>query len=68
MKKSIIISIFVSLMFACTSNLYTRPPAPQPIPVITDTEMCDAAEAKLIKLGCPEGKPTKRGKRFAKPL
>ena len=65
MKNSTILSIIASfLMLACTSNLYSRPPTPQPIPVITDTEMCDAAEANLIKLGCPEGKPTKRGKRF----
>jgi len=59
---------FVVLMspeIACGPSQNTPPPPPAPTPVVTDTQFCDAAEANLIKLGCPEGKPTKRGTRFS---
>ena len=40
-------------------------PVSVPTPITTDVSYCDAAEAHLIALGCPEGQPTKRGTRFA---
>jgi nitrous oxide reductase accessory protein NosL len=62
-KLALFLAVLVTLFVACTPKQDTIPP-PRPTPVVTDTEFCDAAEANLIKLGCPEGKPTKRGKRF----
>ena len=56
--------ILVTLVAACGPTA-PPPPTPAPTPVVTDTAFCDAAEANLIKLGCPEGKPTKRGTRFS---
>lgn len=39
-----------------------------PDPIVTPqsgSEWCDKAEENLRALGCPEGEPTKKGKRFA---
>jgi hypothetical protein len=39
---------------------------PEPvIPEVEGTEWCKRAEENLLALGCPEGQPTKKGKRFA---
>lgn len=57
--------LFSLLLVACLPNKETsNAPTPAPTPIVTDTQYCDAAEANLVKLGCSEGKPTKRGKRF----
>jgi len=50
---------------ACPPSVATNPVPPHPTPIVVDVDMCDAAEAHLIALGCPEGQPTKRGTRFA---
>lgn len=62
-KLALSLVILVALVGAC-GPAKSPPPTPAPTPVVTDTQFCDAAEANLIKLGCPEGKPTKRGTRF----
>lgn len=63
MNKFILLFVVLSTtIIACGPAQY--PPRPRPTPVVTDTQYCDTAEANLIKLGCPEGKPTKRGTRF----
>lgn len=69
MKNTFPIAIALALAsIACEgcppSQTTTDPVQPRPTPVPTDTELCDRAEAHLIELGCPEGQPTKRGKRF----
>ncbi len=66
MKKLALSSVILAtFLLACPPSVPPiHPPEPAPTPVVTDTEFCDAAEANLIKLGCPEGKPTKRGERF----
>src|SRR5262245_18383449 len=39
---------------------------PEPvIPKVAGSEWCEKAEQNLLALGCPEGQPTKKGKRFA---
>lgn len=62
-KLALSLVILVTLVGAC-GPASSPPPTPAPTPVVTDTQFCDAAEANLIKLSCPEGKPTKRGTRF----
>lgn len=65
MKKLALSSVILAtFLLACPPSSPPHPPDPTPTPVVTDTEFCDAAEANLIKLACPEGKPTKRGERF----
>lgn len=53
---------FALTVVACGPIMY--PPTPSPTPVVIDTEFCNAAEVNLNKLGCPEGRPTKRGVLF----
>ena len=66
MKKfALCFAVLMSPEIACGPSQNPTPPTPAPTPVVTDTQFCDAAEANLIKLGCSEGKPTKRGTRFA---
>ena len=64
MKLAAVVSSSILLAtFACQQPSVS-PAGPHPTPVVVDTDLCDAAEAKLIELGCPEGRPTKRGERF----
>ena len=55
-------TLFVVTLVACGASNQVEPV--RPTPVDTDVSMCDAAEAHLIALGCPDGQPTKRGERF----
>lgn len=64
MNRFILFVVLLTTIVACKPAQY--PPPPRPTPVVTDTQYCDAAEENLNKLGCPEGKPTKRGTRFGK--
>lgn len=65
MNKIVLSSVILAAFLACTPfEQPPHPPEPMPTPVVVDTEYCDAAEANLIKLNCPEGQPTKRGERF----
>lgn len=62
-----LVAVGASIAASCASCHVVVPPspvAPHPTPTVADTEMCDAAEQRLVQLGCPEGKPTKRGERF----
>ena len=65
MKIKMHLIAVVLALNSCHSTRSADPVAPHPTPVPTDVEMCDAAEANLKALHCPEGEPTKRGTPFA---
>jgi hypothetical protein len=56
--------LFVSCQGCPPTNNPINRSEPTPTPVPTDTNLCDAAESNLVKLGCDEGRPTKGGMRF----
>lgn len=50
---------------SCSAPGPTNPVEPRPTPIVTDSDYCDKAEANLVRLNCPEGNPTKKGKSFS---
>ncbi len=69
MKNLRLLVIALTLASACTAcppaGQPVDPVPPRPTPIPTDVEMCDLAEKHLLELGCPEGRPTKRGTPFS---
>lgn len=62
MKRALIVAAFGLLLAGCPPE----PQIPEPvIPEVSGSEWCERAEKNLLALGCQEGQPTKRGKRFA---
>lgn len=61
--------IGLAFLFACQGcpppGEVADPVAPRPTPIPRDTDKCDEAEAHLLALGCPEGRPTKGGTTFS---
>jgi hypothetical protein len=58
MKKIILVALLLSLL-SCKPAI-----PPRETPFVQDTELCEAAEVRLLKLKCEEGQPTKKGTRF----
>jgi hypothetical protein len=64
MKRLALVGLVIGLLpLGCPEKDST---VPEPVvPKISGSEWCDKAESNLLALGCPEGQPTKKGKRFA---
>lgn len=66
MLKSIILILSLLLLAPdCSGPVTQKPVQPKPTPIVTDTEQCDLAQINLLRLRCPEGNPTKKGKTFS---
>jgi hypothetical protein len=66
MKRLTLIGLLLGITLATSGCPHEDSTVPEPVvKPVSGSEWCEKAEANLLALGCPEGQPTKKGKRFA---